>query len=139
MLAKNLRIAVGLLARRIRRLYTNATGDDLSFTELGVLSRLERDGPHTSVQLAQVERITAQAIGTVLTGLHRRGLVRRDPDPADGRRVITSISDAGRAALGGREQVITDRLARAVETLTPEERERLAAALPVLTRIADRL
>jgi DNA-binding MarR family transcriptional regulator len=139
MLAKDLRISVGRLARRIRQLYTNASGDDLSFTELAVLSRLDREGPHTSAQLAGLERITAQAIGTVLGELHRRGLVARGPDPADGRRVITTVTDAGRAALDNREQVITERLATAVDSLTPDERERLAGALPVLILLAERL
>ncbi|WP_219470685.1 MarR family winged helix-turn-helix transcriptional regulator [Nonomuraea rhizosphaerae] len=139
MLAKDLRLAVGRLARRIRQLYTNASDDDISFTELAVLSRLDREGPHTSAQLANLEKVTAQAIGTVLGGLHRRELVSRDPDLLDGRRVITAITDAGRAALVGREQVITERLAAAVESLTREEQERLAAALPILVRLAERL
>ncbi|MEV4013230.1 MarR family transcriptional regulator [Nonomuraea angiospora] len=89
--------------------------------------------------LAKLERVSAQAIGTVLTGLHRRGMVEREPDPADGRRVITGITEAGKAALVNREQVITERLAAAVDSLTPEERERLAAALPVLVVLAERL
>ncbi|MFF0860150.1 MarR family winged helix-turn-helix transcriptional regulator [Nonomuraea sp. NPDC003560] len=139
MLAKELRISVGRLARRIRQLYTNASGDDVSFTELAVLSRLDRDGPHTSAQLAHLERITAQAIGTVLGGLHQRGMVAREPDPADRRRVITAITGSGRAALVSREEVITARLAAAVDSLTPDERERLAAALPVLADLAERL
>ncbi|MEU6789458.1 MarR family transcriptional regulator [Nonomuraea angiospora] len=139
MLAKELRISIGRLARRIRQLYTNASGDDISFTELAVLQRLEREGPHTSAQIAKLERVSAQAIGTVLTGLHRRGMVEREADPADGRRVITGITEAGKAALVGREQLITERLAAAVDSLTPEERERLAAALPVLVVLAERL
>jgi DNA-binding MarR family transcriptional regulator len=138
-LAKDLRLAVGRLARRIRQLYTNASDDDVSFTELAVLSRLEREGPHTSAQLAHLEKVTAQAIGTVLGGLHRRGMVSRGPDPVDGRRVITVITDAGRGALDSREQVITERLASVVDTLTEEERSRLAAALPILVVLAERL
>ncbi|MEU0564854.1 MarR family transcriptional regulator [Nonomuraea sp. NPDC005983] len=139
MLSEDLRIAVGRLARRIRQLYTNASNDELSFTELAVLSRLDRDGPHTSAQLAALEKVTAQAVGTVLGGLDRRGLVSREPDPADGRRVITAISDPGKAALNNRERVITERLEAAVSTLTPEERARLADALPILALMAERL
>ncbi|GAA2306764.1 hypothetical protein GCM10010149_65720 [Nonomuraea roseoviolacea subsp. roseoviolacea] len=41
----------------------------------------------------------------------------RDPDPADGRRVITAITDKGRAAVASRDLVITERLAPAVDTL----------------------
>ncbi|WP_182872848.1 MarR family winged helix-turn-helix transcriptional regulator [Microbispora sp. H10670] len=139
MTAKDLRISVGLLARRIRQLYTIASDDDLTFTELGVLARLEREGPQSSVQLAALERISAQAVGTSLSELHRRGLVIREADPDDGRRVITSLSDAGRIALSNREEVITERLAVVVNNLSAEERDRLAAALPVLRLIAERL
>jgi DNA-binding MarR family transcriptional regulator len=138
-LAKDLRLAVGRLARRIRQLYAYASDDDVSFTEIAVLSRLEREGPHTSAQLANLEKVTAQAIGTALGGLHRRGMVSRGPDPADGRRVITAITDAGRGALNSREQVVTERLAAVVDSLTEEERARLAAALPILVVLAERL
>ncbi|GAA3176888.1 hypothetical protein GCM10010486_50720 [Nonomuraea roseoviolacea subsp. carminata] len=41
----------------------------------------------------------------------------RDPDPADGRRVITAITDKGRAAVASRDLVITERLAPVVDTL----------------------
>ncbi|MGP3912293.1 hypothetical protein [Nonomuraea sp. 10N515B] len=44
-----------------------------------------------------------------------------------------------RAALDSREQVITERLATAVDSLTPDERRRLAEALPVLALLAERL
>ncbi|HEV8167054.1 MAG TPA: MarR family transcriptional regulator, partial [Actinomycetota bacterium] len=43
--ARDLRLAVGRLARRMRQLYALRRGDQLSFTELAVLSRLHRDGP----------------------------------------------------------------------------------------------
>ncbi|WP_217708226.1 MarR family winged helix-turn-helix transcriptional regulator [Nonomuraea rhodomycinica] len=108
----------------------------MSFSELAVLSRLDREGPLTSARLAALERVTAQAIGTIPGGLHRRGLVARDPDPADGRRVITSITGKGRDALASRDLLITERLAAAVDTLTPEERRRLADALPILAVLA---
>src|SRR3954470_22282016 len=116
MLAKDLRLEVGRLARRPRQLYAYASDDDVSFTEVAVLSRLEREGPHTSAQLANLEKVTAQAIGTVLGGLHRRGMVSRASDPADGRRVITAITDAGRGALDSREQIVTERLAAVVDS-----------------------
>lgn len=134
---KDLRIAVGRLARRMRQLYN--ADESATFTELAVLSRLSRDGAMSSAQLAGLERVTAQAIGTVLGGLHRRGLVVREQDPADGRRVITAITPAGRATLDSREQVVVERLAAALDTLTPEERSRLEAALPILELLADRV
>lgn len=121
----------------MRQLYN--ADESVSFTEIAVLARLAREGALSSVQLAELERVSAQAIGTVLGALHRRGLVERSADPSDGRRVITGISAAGVAQLGSREQVVMERLAGVLETLSPDELHRLDAALPVLERIADRL
>ncbi|MDP9862032.1 MULTISPECIES: MarR family winged helix-turn-helix transcriptional regulator [Streptosporangium] len=139
--ARDLRIAVGRLARRIRQIY--ATVDDASgitFTELTVLSRLERQGPSTSAALASSEQVTPQAIGTALGALAQRGLVSRAPDPADGRRVVTRITEAGRHVLGDRTHAVTEQIGRAVgDTMDAEERRRLARALPLLERLADRL
>jgi DNA-binding MarR family transcriptional regulator len=73
--AHDLRLAVGRLARRLRQLYAQGRGDQLTFTELAVLSRLHRDGPASASQLANGERVTAQAIGTAIGALHQRGLV----------------------------------------------------------------
>src|SRR5262245_7271033 len=109
--ARDLRITVGRLARRIRQIYAIADAtSDITFTELTVLSRLDRLGPSTSAALADSEQVTPQAIGTALGALARRGLVSRAADPADGRRVVTSLTEAGRRALGDRTQVVTERL-----------------------------
>ncbi len=139
--ARDLRITVGRLARRIRQIYAVAdSASDITFTELAVLSRLDRLGPSTSAALADSEQVTPQAIGTALGLLARRGLVVRAPDPADGRRVVTSLSEAGRRALGDRTQAVTEQIERALgESLDAEEQRRLAEALPLLERLADRL
>ncbi|MEV8633914.1 MarR family transcriptional regulator [Streptosporangium sp. NPDC051023] len=139
--ARDLRITVGRIARRIRQIYAIADSPgDITFTELAVLSRLDRMGPSTSAMLADSEQVTPQAIGTALGVLARRGLVVRAPDPADGRRVVTSLTEAGRQALGDRTQAVTEQVERVLdETLDSGERRRLAEVLPLLERIADRL
>jgi DNA-binding MarR family transcriptional regulator len=138
--AHDLRLAIGRLARRIRQLYALRQGDQLSFTELAVLSRLRRDGPAAASQLANGERVTAQAVGAAITALHQRGLVERAPDPGDGRRTIVSLSDPGRSALTVREQTVIDRMADAVASdFTAAERRQLATATPLLERLADLL
>jgi DNA-binding MarR family transcriptional regulator len=138
--AQDLRLAVGRLARRLRQLYALQRGDQLSFTELAVLSRLHRDGPTSARQLANGERVTAQAIGAALGALHRRGLVQRTPDSRDRRRTIVSLTDPGRSAFTVREQTVIDRMVQAVESgYTAAERRRLAAAVPLLERLADLL
>jgi DNA-binding MarR family transcriptional regulator len=99
-----------------------------------------RDGPASASQLANGERVTAQAIGTAIGALHQRGLVERTPDPGDGRKTIVSLTDPGRSAFTVREQTVIDRMVQAVESgYTPAERRQLAAAAPLLERLADLL
>jgi DNA-binding MarR family transcriptional regulator len=137
-IARDLRLGVGRVARRLRQLYAQGGDDRLSFIALAVLSRLQRDGPASASQLASGERVTAQAIGAAMADLDRRRLVERTPDPGDRRRSVVSLTDAGRAALSGREQRVLDRLVAAVETgFSPAERRRLGAAAPLLDRLAE--
>jgi DNA-binding MarR family transcriptional regulator len=138
--AHDLRLAVGRLARRLRQLYAQHPGDQLSFTELAVLSRLHRDGPASASQLANGERVTAQAVGAAIGALHQRGLVQRTPDPRDRRKTIVSLTDPGRAAFTVREQTVIDRMVQAVASgCTAAERRQLAAAAPLLERLAGLL
>ncbi|MGV9326609.1 MarR family winged helix-turn-helix transcriptional regulator [Streptosporangium sandarakinum] len=139
--ARDLRITVGRLARRIRQLYGVAdSASDLTFTELAVLSRLHRRGPSASAELADSEQITPQAIGTTLGALARRDLITREPDPRDGRKVVSRLTEAGLRAHDDRTHAVTERLDRAlVDALDDRERRLLAEALPLLERVADRL
>ncbi len=138
--AHDLRLAVGRLARRLRQLYAQGRGDQLTFTELAVLSRLHRDGPASASRLANGERVTAQAVGAAIGALHRRGLVERTPDARDRRKTIVSLTDPGRSAFTVREQTVIERMVQAVESgCTAAERRQLAAAAPLLERLADLL
>jgi DNA-binding MarR family transcriptional regulator len=138
--AHDLRLAVGRLARRMRQLYAQGRSDQLTFTELAVLSRLHRDGPATASQLANGEQVTAQAVGAAIGALHQRGLVERTPDSQDRRKTIVSLTDPGRSAFTVRQQTVIDRMVGAVESsYTPAERRQLAAAAPLLERLADLL
>ncbi|MFF4399767.1 MarR family winged helix-turn-helix transcriptional regulator [Streptomyces sp. NPDC001480] len=135
-LAGALRLAMGRIVRRLRQ--AHAVGD-VSLSGVSVLARLARTGPDSPGSLAELERVRPQAMATTLAGLEQRGLVRRTPDAADGRRAIVSITDEGRAVLEERRSESVGRLAEALDELTPEERESLRAALPLLDRLAERL
>ncbi|SCG53189.1 MarR family winged helix-turn-helix transcriptional regulator [Micromonospora humi] len=138
--ARDLRLVVGRLARRLRQLHAAENeGDRTSFIELGVLTRLAREGPSSPTKLAAGERVTSQAVTAAVSELVHRGYLRRRPDPDDGRRVLVEVTEAGHAALGAREQAMGDRLAHVVAGLTEADRTRLAAAIPLLEKVADEL
>ena len=133
----DLRVAVGRIARRLRQ--AHAVGD-LTLSELSVLARLDRDGPDTSGALAELERIRPQAMGVTLSELEGRGLVRRDPDAADGRKLLASITDTGRNMVSQRRSASAERLGRAMaEEFSAAEQRRLMAVLPLLERLAEKL
>lgn len=133
----DLRVVVGRIARRLRQ--AHAVGD-VTLSELSVLARLDRDGPNTSGALAELERIRPQAMGVTLSYLEDRGLVRREPDAVDGRKLLTSITDAGRNMLSERRSASAERLGRALaDEFSPAEQRKLLAVLPLLDRLAERL
>src|SRR6188472_1512598 len=138
--AQELRVAIGRVARRMRQLYAVERGEAASFTEVAVLVRLERDGPCSPTELAGRERVTSQAIAAVVRELERRALISRARAAGDGRRVVVTITEAGRRVLRDREQTVMDALIRSLgHHFSAREREQLQRAAPLLERLADRL
>ena len=95
--AAALRMSIGLLLRRMRQVRVEG---ELTVPETSALTRLDRSGPATSSALARLEQISPQSMGATLAALEARGLVERHPDPQDGRRVVLSVTEAGRRFWG---------------------------------------
>lgn len=136
--ASALLASIGVLVRRARR---QPLEGGLTMPERAALSQLDRAGPTTSSALARDAQITAQAMGATLSALRTRGLVERRPDPDDGRRAVLSVTDAGRQALKNKRNARAEHLARALTSgaFTPAELEQLAAAAPLLERLAQNI
>lgn len=133
--AAALRLSMGLLLRRLRQVEVDG---ELTVPESAALARLDRGGPATASALAKQEQITPQSMGATLAGLEMRGLVRRGPDPDDGRRVVLTATDLGLEALRDRKNARTAQLARALsDVFTPSELEQLMAVTPLLERLAQ--
>ncbi|GAA3202309.1 MarR family winged helix-turn-helix transcriptional regulator [Microbacterium terregens] len=96
-----------------------ATHPSISQRELGELAALDKS---TAADLVQ--------------RLARRGWITREPDAADGRRRVLSLSPAGESAVSGftpRVALVQERL---LEPLTPQDRERFLALLAPVAYIA---
>jgi DNA-binding MarR family transcriptional regulator len=133
--AEALRVNVGQLMRRLRQV--KAEGD-LTLPESSALARLDRGGPATASALAKAEQISRQSMGETLGALEARGLIERYPDPGDGRRVVLSVSEAGRRVLGDRRHAKTQRLAQALSaSFSRPEREQLMAAARLIERLVQ--
>ena len=72
-----------------------------------------------------------------VTFLEDGGYVVRRPHPTDGRVVVVSITDLGTATVLADRQRRDEWLARQLRELTPEEREVLRAAAPIIERLSE--
>lgn len=109
----------------------------LSFTTLSVLHTLARRSPARITELTATEQVTTSAITQLVTRLERDGLVRRAPDPSDGRATLVHITDAGREIVESRRADRAARLVPLLGGLSATERQQLAAAVPALRRVAE--
>ncbi len=63
----------------------------MTVTDIQVIDLLDSNGPMTAGQLADLTGLTTGAITGMLNRLEEAGLVRRERDPEDGRRVIVQL------------------------------------------------
>ena len=132
-LATELRALVGKLKRRLRE---QAGVGDLTPSQISVLRRLERDGPATTSNLARLEGMRPQSMGTVVAHLQATGLVSGAPDPTDGRQTLLSLTDACRKWVEEGRAAHQDWLTRSLQArLSPDEQESLAEAIELLKRL----
>jgi len=78
-------------------LHNQAIADRLgmSATDLHATNLLDLEGPMTAGRLAELMGLTTGAVTGVLDRLERAGMVRREADPADRRRVIARLAPEG--------------------------------------------
>jgi DNA-binding MarR family transcriptional regulator len=133
--AGELRVLIGKLKRRLR---AEAHLGDFTWSQVAVLTRLEREGSATVTSLARAEGVRPQSMGETLSALKTAGLVSGAPDPTDGRQTVLSLTPACRELIRAGRAAREDWLFRSIQTnLTPAEQEELGRAVELLTRIAD--
>ncbi|MCO5972973.1 MarR family winged helix-turn-helix transcriptional regulator [Actinoallomurus soli] len=131
--AHELRLVVGRLVRGARR------PEDLPTPQAAVLGHLGREGPLTTADLAERQRVRHQSMARTVGRLTALGLISAGSHPSDARKTLLTITDAGRAELQSQRIRRADWLAEAMASeLDPEEQRDLARAVALLARLADR-
>ncbi|TDD17208.1 MarR family transcriptional regulator [Kribbella turkmenica] len=108
-----------------------------NFSTLSVLHTLARGGPMRLTDLLRTEQLKQPALTSLVAKLEQDGLVRRRPDPADGRAMLLSLTREGRQIVGSRHAHRVERLTHLIDQLTDDERAALAGATSVLTRLTE--
>jgi DNA-binding MarR family transcriptional regulator len=126
--------AIGLLLRRGRAAIGS---DDITMTESVVLSRLEKDGPSTTAELARSESMKPQSMGATVASLEEMGLVERKSHPTDGRQINIQLTSKGRALRKSIGDAKRTWLTNAIAGLNKEEQATLFKAGEIIRRLVE--
>lgn len=133
-------VALSVALTRLRsrlRVESGMTTAGLTLSQLAIVQRILAGGPTTAAELAAAEHVTQQAIAQSVAILKVGGLVSGERDEADGRRVLISVTDDGRALFDSLFASRTEWLAHAIDvTLDPSELRKLETAIELLERLA---
>jgi DNA-binding MarR family transcriptional regulator len=133
--ARDLRVVFSRLRRQLKSV---ATGGGLTPSQTAVLTRLWKDGSSSTSALAAAEQVRPQSMAAIVAALDQHGLIRRAPDPDDGRRQVISLTATGRRRAESDRQVREEWLARAMQARYSErERRVINDALSLLGRLTD--
>lgn len=111
----------------------------LSSARLSALSVVHFGGPQSLASLAAAEDVTPATMTRLVDGLEADGLVEREVDPADRRRVRITATRRGAELMEVARQRRVEAIAAALGTLAPGERQSLAEAAPLLAALAPLL
>ncbi|MEY9932729.1 DNA-binding MarR family transcriptional regulator [Catenulispora sp. GP43] len=129
--AAHLRGAVSALVRSTRAV------DRLPPIPAAVLDLLAARGPMTTAELAASRGVRHQTMAATVKELTDAGHLAAGPDPADARKKILSLTEAGRDALDADRRQRTGLLAAALEqALDDEELRMMARALELVDRVS---
>jgi DNA-binding MarR family transcriptional regulator len=132
-LPARLRLAIVRTARRMRQ----EAGTDLSPSLTSALATIERHGPLTPSELADVERVQRPSATRIVARLEKAGLVDRAGDPSDGRVSLVTATREGRDLLRRLRKRKNAYLARRMRDLDPDDVAALERAAEVLERLLE--
>ncbi|WP_328395810.1 MarR family winged helix-turn-helix transcriptional regulator [Nocardia sp. NBC_00416] len=119
------------------QLQRDASMSHFDYTVLATLSA----APSGALRLSRIARRTGSALSrlsNVVIKLEKRGLVRRSPDPVDGRSTLAALTEAGRDALAAGAPAHVAEVRRLVfDPLTGTQQRQLRAISARILRALD--
>lgn len=132
--SQELRFTIQRLSRRIR---LNQANTDVSEGQRAVLFTLYTDGAQSLSALAESEHVSPPSMNRTVNLLADMGLISRESDDDDGRKIAVTLTDAGREFVDETRRRRDAWFALRLETLTARERKILEQATPLLQKLID--
>ncbi|MDH6577932.1 MarR family transcriptional regulator [Kitasatospora sp. MAP5-34] len=130
-IAAELRTVIGTLVRRLR------VDDELPQNQAAVLGWLVREGPRTTSELADLQRVRHQSMARTVALLTDAGLVEQQRHPTDGRKLVITATEPGVRALHDQRARREGAIAAAItDRLTPAEQRQLRDSVALLARVS---
>jgi DNA-binding MarR family transcriptional regulator len=126
------------VTRLIRQLRKQNISSDFSNAELLTMGLLDQHGKLLPSELAEMERISAQAISQIVNRLAEAECVDRAADVTDKRKLVISLTEKGTQHLYETRRIKEEWLVKAMDHLfSAEELVLIEAFLPLLQRLAE--
>ncbi len=138
--AGELLAAIGAVRRVARQAVRAASFAEPLPPARSELLRLAAMRPGIGVAEAAAElRLAPNSVSTMVSKLTEDGLLSRGRGATDGRSVQLTVTEAGAARIEQWRDIRADLAGRALGRLAQADRTALAAAIPVLTRLAQEM
>ncbi len=114
-------------------------GARVSAHQATVLAHLSAEAGQTLTELATALGVALPTMSLLMDRLVRAGLVLRERDPVDGRRVALRLTEAGASIVQGQSMLDPGRVRALLATLSARERAAGVEGLITLARAARRM
>ena len=134
-IAAKLRSTVTRLTRQLRK---QNVSSEFSNAELLTMSLLEQHGKMLSTELADLERVSKQAISQIINRLYEAKCVARFPSEDDKRKVFIALTKLGEKHIIASRKIKEEWLVQTMESIfSSEEINLIQAFLPLLSRLVE--
>ena len=110
---------------------------ELTFTQLRILLAIEY-GKDQVGKLARSARVAQPAMSKIVDHLIRLGFARRDPHPADRRKIKLSLTPKGAAMTGRVRLKAAEKYVGAINTLSSSDRKKLLDGITVIFDVIEK-
>jgi DNA-binding MarR family transcriptional regulator len=107
----------------------------LPHAAMRLLGRLDELGPTRISDLAKADRCSQPTMSTLVQRQEEQGWVRREPDPADSRASLISLTEAGLTELQRARQEAGAAVAARLRQLPDADLETLGASVAIMHKI----